>query len=181
MSNQSHEYTINIDSERLRAFIEAMNEEGQFSDLFDTGFSGSSFWAKMDREGERPGYRTRIIIKPQENSVRIRVINEYPEGEELSAPFLAWDKIRADLERSGFQVRRVDGFEVTAVFEHSFVDPGTIRNPNHRKVIRALIEAELSPDRIKQSDIASRFGYAESRISEIKKLYTRPEFQIPNK
>lgn len=180
MSNNGHEYTINIDSERLRAFIEAMKEEGQFSDLFDTGFSGSSFWAKMDRDEERPGYRTRIVIKPQENSVRIRVINEYSAGEG-PAPFLAWDKIRADLERSGFQVRRVDGYEVTAVFEHSYIDPGTIRNPNHRKVIRALIEAELSSERIKQSDIADRFGYAESRISEIKWLYTRPEFKTPKK
>ena len=39
MSNQTSEYTINIDSDSLRNFIEAMREEGQFSDLFDTGFS----------------------------------------------------------------------------------------------------------------------------------------------
>lgn len=177
MSNNGHEYTINIDSDSLRAFIEAMREEGQFSEYFDTGFSGSSFWIKEDRTEERPGYRTRIIIKPQENSVRLKVINEFSEGSSLPAPLLAWDKIRADLERSGYSVKRVDGFEVTAVFEHSYVDPGTIRNPNHRKVIRALIEAELSPERVQQKDIAERFGYAESRISEIKKLYTRPEFR----
>lgn len=177
MSNQGNEYTVSIDSDSLRAFIEAMREEGQFSDLFDTGFSGSSFWAKVDRSGDTPGYRTRLIIKPQENSVRIKVVNEYPEGTDLSAPPLAWDKIRADLERSGRQIRRVDGFEVTAVFEHSYVDPVTIRNPNHRKVVRALIEAELSPERIQQKDIAERFKYAESRVSEIKKLYLRPEFR----
>lgn len=172
-----NEFTINITAESLRAFIEAMRAEGQFSELFDTGFSGlSSFWAKLDRSEERPGYLTRIIIKPQEGSVRIRVANEYPEGSEFSAPLLAWGKIRADLERSGYEVKNVTGFEVTAVFEHSYIDPGKIRNPNHRKVIRALIEAELSPERVKQADIAKRFGYAESRISEIKKLYLRAEF-----
>lgn len=171
-----NEYTINITAESLRAFIEAMREEGQFSELFDTGFSGSSFWAKVDRSEERPGYRTRITIKPQESSVRIRVVNEYPEGSELSAPPLAWGKIRADLERSGYEVKDVTGFEVTAVFEHSYIDPGKIRNPNHRKVVRALIEAELSPNRVNQKGIAEAFGYAQSRISEIKKLYLRPEF-----
>ena len=174
---KGHEYTVNIDAESLKAFIEAMKEEGQFSDLFDTGFSGSSFWAKKDRSEEGPGYKTRIIVKPQESSVRLRIINESPEGEGLSAPFLAWDRIKADLERSGWIVRNVDGFEVTAVLEHSYVDPSTIPNPNHRKVIRALIEAELGPERVVQKEIAQRFGYAESRISDIKKMYTRPEFR----
>ncbi len=177
MSNNGNEYTINIDSKSLRAFIEAMREEGQFSEYFDTGFSGSSFWIKEDSTEERPGYRTRIIIKPQDNSVRVKVNNELPEGGGFSPPFLAWEKIREDLERSGYQVRRVDDYELTAVFEHSYIDPGTIRNPNHRKVIRALIEAELGPDRIQQKEIAERFGYAESRVSEIKKLYLRPEFR----
>ena len=171
------EYTINITAESLRAFIEAMREEGQFSELFDTGFSGSSFWAKVDRSGDRPGYKTRVIIKPQESSVRIRVVNDYPEGSEFSAPPLAWRRIRADLERSGYEVKDVTGFEVTAVFEHSYIDPGKIANPNHRKVIRALIEAELSSDRVKQADIAHKFKYSPGRISEIKKLYLRPEFQ----
>jgi hypothetical protein len=171
------EYTINITAESLRAFIEAMREEGQFSELFDTGFSGSSFWAKVDRSGDRPGYKTRVIIKPQESSVRIRVVNDYPEGSEFSAPPLAWGKIRADLERSGYEVKDVTGFEVTAVFEHSYIDPGRITNSNHRKIVRALIEAELSSDRVRQADIAKRFGYSAGRLSEIKKLYLRPEFQ----
>ena len=179
MSNQTSEYTINIDSDSLRNFIEAMREEGQFSDLFDTGFSGSSFWAKVDRSGEAPGYKTRIIIYPQENSVLLKIINVYPEGEDLSAPLLAWGKIREKLERSGYQIRGVDGFEVTAVFEHSFTDPASIQNPNHRKVIRALIEAELSPKKITQKEIAKNLGYSVSRISEIKKLHLRPEFREP--
>lgn len=178
--SQGIEYTINIDSEKLRERIKAMEEAGEFRDLFNVGFSGSSFWAKAERSEEYPSYKTRLIIFPQENSVRVKLNNEYPEGTEaddISAPFLAWPKVRRDLERSGYEIRDVTGFELTAVFEHSFIDPGKIRNPNHRKVIRALIEAELSPERIQQKDIAERFGYAESRISEIKKLYLRPEFR----
>jgi len=174
---QGAEYTINISSEKFRERIKAMEEAGEFRDLFDVGLSGSSFWAKKDRSEEEPGYKTRIIIYPQENSVRVKLHNEYPEGEEIPAPFLAWDKIRRDLGRSGYEIRDVTGFELTAVFEHSFIDPGTIRNPNHRKIIRALIEAELSPERVNQKDIAERLGFSESRVSEIKKLYLRPEFQ----
>lgn len=175
--SQGIEYTINIDSEKLRERIKAMEEAGEFRDLFNVGFSGSSFWAKMDRSEESPGYRTRFIIKPQENSVLLRINNEYGDSEEFPAPFLAWDKIRRDLGRSGYEIRDVTGFELTAVFEHSYMDPGTIRNPNHRKIIRALIEAELSPERVNQKDIAERLGFSESRVSEIKKLYLRPEFQ----
>lgn len=175
--SQGTEYTINITSEKLRELIKAMEEAGEFRDLFNVGFSGSSFWAKAELSEEYPTYRTRIIIFPQENSVRVKIRNENSDGKEIPAPFLAWPKIRRDLERSGYEIRDVTGFELTAVFEHSYIDPGKIRNPNHRKVIRALIEAELSPERIQQKDIAERFGYAESRISEIKKLYLRPEFR----
>lgn len=175
---QIHEFTINITSDKLRERIKALEEEGAFRDLFDTGFSGSSFWAKKDRSGEEPGYRTRIIIHPQENSVLIKIKNEFsPETEEIPAPLLAWDKIRESLDRSGYMVKSVDGFELTAVFEHSYIDPGTISNPNHRKIIRALIEAELSPERIYQKDIAKRLKYSEERVSEVKKLYLRPEFR----
>lgn len=175
--SQSTEYTINIDSERLRDRLKAMKEEGQFDKYFNTGFSGVSFWVKQDSADGAPGYLTRYIIKPQEGSVLIKIVNEFSKEELPSAPFLAWQEIRRDLERSGYEIRDVTGFELTAVFEHSFIDPGTIRNPNHRKIIRALIEAELSPDRVNQKDIAERLGFSESRVSEIKKLYLRPEFQ----
>lgn len=104
MNAQSHQYTINIEPGSLRAFITAMREEGQFSEYFDTGFSETSFWIKEERTEERPGYLTRIIIRPQENSVRLTIKNEFREGEEFPVPFLAWDKIRADLERSGFKI-----------------------------------------------------------------------------
>lgn len=178
MSNQFHEYTINIDSERLRDRLKAMKEEGLFEKYFNKGFGGNyAFWVKQDSAEGVPGYTTRYILKPQEGSVLIKIHNEFTKEEIPSAPFLGWQEIRRDLERSGYDIRDVTGFELTAVFEHSYIDPGTIRNPNHRKVIRALIEAELSPDRIQQKDIATQFKYAESRISEIKKLYLRPEFR----
>jgi hypothetical protein len=182
VENQGHEYTINITAESLREFLEAMKAEGQFSDLFDTGIERALFWAKQDKAGDRPLQMTRIYIKPQESSVRIKVTNEFPGEESYSAPPLAWDRIRFDLNKSGYRITRVDGFAITAVFEHSYIDPASIQNANHRKVVRALIEAELSPDRIKQTDIASRFNYSPGRISEIKALYTREEFKrkVPN-
>lgn len=175
--SQDKEFTINITSEKLRERIKAMIEAGEFRDLFDVGISGASFWAKAERTDNYPSYRTRIIVYPQENSVRVKLNNEFPEGADIPAPFLAWDKIRRDLGRSGYEIRDVTGFEITAVFEHSYIDPGTIRNPNHRRIIRALIEAELSPERTFQKDIADRFKMSHSRISEIKKLYLRPEFR----
>ncbi len=175
--SQGAEYTINVTPEYLRNTIKAMEEAGEFRDLFDVGFSSSSFWAKAERSEEYPSYRTRIIIFPQVNSVRVKLNNEFPEGEDIPAPFLAWDKIRNHLYKGGAEIRDVTGFEITAVFDHSYVDPGTIPNPNHRRIIRALIEAELSPERIYQKDIAARLKYSEERVSEVKKMYLRPEFR----
>lgn len=171
------EFTINITAENLRDFLNAMKEGGEFSEFFDSSFTSSGFRIKQEKPGDPIRYQTRYIIKPQSDSVRIVIRNEYPEGADYSGPYLAWDKIRSDLERSGYALRNVTGFGVTVVFEHSYIDPGTIKNPNHRKIIRALIEAELSPERVNQSVIADRFGYSKSRISEIKNLYVRPEFQ----
>lgn len=174
------EFTATITADEFREFIAANKHEGRFSEYFDTGVTDHSFWIKQDRTEEVPGYTTRIIIRPQANSVRLTIKNEFREGEEYPAPFLAWDLIRGDLERSGYEVRDVTGNAITAVFEHSYVDPGTILNPNHRKIIRALIEAELSPERVFQKEIAERLGFSESTITEVKRIYLRPEFKNPN-
>ncbi len=182
MATNEREFTINITEEKLRAWLQAMIDEKQFADLFDANFRGSTFFARVDRSDDRPGYTTYITIKPQEGSVRIRVRNETDSRKEEPIPskFLAWGKIRTDLERSGYQIKDVTGQLLTAVFEHSYIDPGLITNPNHRRVIRALIEAELSPDeRVTQKEIANRLGYSEPRFSEIKGKYLRPEFQKP--
>lgn len=174
------EFTINISAGNFREFIEAMREKRVFSDLFDVGFTKTgSFFARQDQSSSGGFYTTRMIPQPQENSIRLTLLNEPhdPEAEEREKagvlPPLAWDKIRADLERSGYKIARVDRLERTVVFEHSFVDPGSITNLNHKKAVLALIEAELSPERMVQAEIARRIGISESRLSEIKHLYLR--------
>lgn len=182
MIEKGHEYTIPGTWEDLRAFIEAMKEEGQFSDLFATGFTAGSFWAQLYTPDPKTGlYKTHLYIKPQENSVRVRVANEYKKEDGGTAPPLAWGKIRADLTRSGKEPISVDGLEYTVVLEHSYVDPSKISNPAHRKIVKALIEAELGEDRVLQKDIANRLGYSEGQITRVKKIYLRPEYQKGNK
>lgn len=89
---------------------------------------------------------------------------------------LGWNQIRKQLKWLGYQIAGLrEDSEFTIVFNHPYVNPDSITNPNHAKVVRALIEAHLSTERITQTEIAKKLGYKPSAITMIKQLYLRAE------
>lgn len=191
MTGKTKEYAIALEAEPLREFIRSLKEAGAFGKLWSLGFRGDSgpFYAKAaDQEGTIL-QETYIYFFPQKDSTRIKIVNEIPEGQR-GGPFLTWDVIRKELERSSIQVQDVTGFANTAVFNHRYIDPSpyNIPNPKHRKAIDLLIEAEKgpafdpnnpdSPPRWKtQKEIAAEIGLSPSQLSWIKNEYMREEFR----
>ena len=166
------EFSSDISPEDFRKFFNVLNNQGVIARGYEYREYAPFILFRTPRGSGPPDYQTKIYILPQKYGSRFTIQNEYEENTPGSFPAIGWPEISEELLRAGYQLTEVTGRAIT-IPTHSYVDPGEITNPNHRRVIEALIRAELSGRRFEQKDIAEELEYSPSRVSEIKKIYLK--------
>jgi hypothetical protein len=166
----------------IRDFTANLKVRGDFDDLHSVPIHERAITAIVERPIE---YKTHIRLYQQANdTTRIELQNEILQGERSDPlPFLAWGKIKRELSRSGYGFERVgDRADTLTIgsFNHPYVDPATITNPNHRIVMERIIleytAAQKEFRKVKTlAEIAKESGYSLSRLSEIRKMYLKPK------